>query len=84
MNIQITKVGSKIKVISSTSANSIYVNPVDVKFSYSPLTSTITIDMKGTIIFNNLKDIKIANVTIAGVIITNQSVFDTQLAAVFT
>jgi hypothetical protein len=79
MTLEISKFGSKVKVVINGDDDAYYFDQSSVDLSYNSTSNTISFTGKGF----NYPPIPIANVTIGGVVITSQSVFETQVAAVF-
>ena len=82
MNILITKVGNRVKIVNDELGNTDYLAQQDVILRYIVTDSTILLTLSTA---NGQKShrLPIARVSVAGVVITNQSVFDTQVALVF-
>lgn len=80
MTISLAAEGSKCKTILN-GASSLYSALSDVTFQYNP-DDTVSVYIK-TFSPAGYRNIPIASITIGGVVITSQAVFDTQVAAVF-
>lgn len=79
MTIAITKVGSKAKIVSD-GYDVQYFELSAVNLIYNTSRSTIDVKVGDS---DSYPPTAIANVTIGGVVITDQTVFDTQVAEVF-
>jgi len=81
--LAITNIGSKYKVVINSSTQPIYTSS-PMKLSYNTVNNTVDV---GFVTEDNspcyYTGIAIANLTIGGVVITNQTVFETQVASVF-
>lgn len=83
MTIELSKVGGKCKIVVNSGATALYVNLADVSLTYTATADTISVMAKVAGDYNSYKNLPIANVTMATVVVTNQTVFETQLALVF-
>ena len=86
MTIAITKVGKKIKVaLDSGTQETVYINYEDITLTYrADNTVIISVKKSNGLVSNGYNVFPIANVTIGGTVITNQTVFDTKVGEVFT
>jgi len=81
--LAITNIGSKYKVVINSSTQPIYTSS-PMKLSYNTVNNTVDV---GFVTEDNspcyYTGIAIANLSLGGVVITNQTVFETQVASVF-
>lgn len=83
VTVAITSQGGKAKIIIDSGVDTYYPNKTAVDMSYNTTSSTISIAFTYSGNRFVYPAVPIANVSIGGTTITNQTVFDTQVATVF-